>query len=54
MALSTVCEGEGLTWRRLRDAHIGQPYDPQGALDQRSFEMMEKVPANKLFHALKY
>lgn len=54
MALPTVCVGEGLTWRQLREEHVGQPYDPQGFMDQKTFEFLSHVPARKLVHALKW
>lgn len=54
MAIPTVCMGEGMLWRPLRDEHIGQPYDPQGHMDQASFEELESRRDGRLYHALKY
>ncbi len=54
MSIPTVCVGLGLTWRGIRDEHLGQPYHPQGNMDQKSFEALEREKDGRLYHALKY
>ena len=36
-ALSTVCVGEGLTWRSLRDCHVGEPFHPDESMGEAAF-----------------
>ena len=54
MAVSTVCVGEGLVWRPLRTEHIGKPFCPEECMKQEAFELEERLPSRKLFHALKW
>ena len=63
MAVATVCLGEGLTWRRLHEDHVGTPYSPQGFMSQEDFDLATKgaLPKirpgggkNRLYHALKW
>ena len=54
MALPTVCVGEGMTWRPLRQEHIGEPYDPHGHMGRDDFAEQESAPSLKLIHALKW
>ena len=57
MSVPTICVGEGLEWRRLREEHIGDPFSPEHGMTKDAFECATTeghTGQHRLYHALKW